>query len=275
MMKLQKLYPLLTLVFFLATCVLLYLQYISAPEISPIPKTAEIELKITPQSPEIAVEKPKITDEEIQRLLDVENEQKELILLFERVSADLKDASSSKKVLAQLMLGRSTLRDFGKRFLNYKLFRKSGGFLRYMRLKTKAYLSDGQLGVNPSGIKQKDLAKFRKEITSWLMLRNNEEIEAVARFLSFFFAETLYDIPMTMLASRMTPELEEIDFSTPVLLEKVLTTPSRDANGEMNEKKPTTVTKYSMAQQFFFRRGPKISGKAVVFLKAYLSYTDL
>ena len=275
MMKLQKLCPLLTLVFFLATCVLLYLQYFSAPEISPIPKTAEIELKITPQSPNIAVEKPKITDEEIQRLLDVENEQKELILLFERVSADLKDASSSKKVLAQLMLGRSTLRDFGKRFLNYKLFRKSGGFLRFMRLKTKAYLSDGQLGVNPSGIKQKDLAKFRKEITSWLMLRNNEEIEAVAQFLSFFFAETLYDIPMTMLASRMTPELEEIDFSTPVLLENVLTTPSRDANGEMNEKKPTTVTKYSTAQQFFFRRGPKISGKAVVFLKAYLSYTDL
>ena len=274
-MKLQKLYPLLTLVFFLATCVLLYLQYFSAPEISPIPKTAEIELKITPQSPEIAVEKPKITDEEIQRLLDVENEQKELILLFERVSADLKDASSSKKVLAQLMLGRSTLRDFDKRFLNYKLFRKSGGFLRYMRLKTKAYLSDGKLGVNPSGIKQKDLAKFRKEITSWLMLRNNEEIEAVAQFLSFFFAETLYDIPMTMLASRMTPELEEIDFSTPVLLENVLTTPSRDTNGEMNEKKPTTVTKYSTAQQFFFRRGPKISGKAVVFLKAYLSYTDL
>jgi len=274
-MKLQKLYPLLTLVFFLATCVLLYLQYFPTPEKPPLPNTAEIELKVVPQSPEIAVATAKITDEEIQRLLDVENEQKELILLFERVSADLKDASASKKVLAQLMLGRSTLRDFGKRFLNYKLFRKSGGFLRYMRQKTKAYLSDGQLGVNPSGIKQKDLAKFRKEITSWLMLRNDEEIEAVARFLSFFFAETLYDIPMTMLASRMTPELEEIDFSTPVLLENVLTTPSRDANGEMNEKKPTAVTKYSMAQQFFFRRGPKISEKAVVFLKAYLSYTDL
>jgi|GEM_PF-112277 hypothetical protein len=275
MMKLQKLYPLLTLVFFLATCVLLYLQYFPTPEKPPLPNTAEIELKVVPESPEVVVEKAKITDEEIQRLLDVENEQKELILLFERVSADLKDASASKKVLAQLMLGRSTLRDFGKRFLNYKLFRKSGGFLRYMRQKTKAYLSDGQLGVNPSGIKQKDLAKFRKEITSWLMLRNDEEIEAVARFLSFFFAETLYDIPMTMLASRMTPELEEIDFSTPVLLENVLTTPSRDANGEMNEKKPTAVTKYSMAQQFFFRRGPKISEKAVVFLKAYLSYTDL
>ena len=274
-MKLQKLYPLLTLVFFLATCVLLYLQYFSAPEISPILNTVELEQKVVQQSPEITPPKPKITDEEIRRLLDVENEQKELMLLFERVSADLKDASSSKKVLAQLMLGRSTLRDFGKRFLNYKLFRRSGGFLRYMRQKTKVYLSDGQLGVNPSGIKQKDLSKFHKEITSWLMLRSNEEIEAMARFLSFFFAETLYDIPMTMLASRMTPELDEIDFSTPVLLEKVLTTPSRDANGEMNEKKPSIVTKYSMAQQFFFRRGPKISGKAVAFLKAYLSYTDL
>ena len=93
--------------------------------------------------------------------------------------------------------------------------------------------------------------------------------------MSFFYAETLYDIPMTMLASRLTPELEEINFSTPVLLQKVLTTASRDVNGEMNEKRPTDVAEYSMAQQFFFRRGPKISAKAVVFLKAYLSYTDL
>ena len=74
---------------------------------------------------------------------------------------------------------------------------------------------------------------------------------------------------------KITIMLEEINFETPVLLQEVLTTPSRDANGEMNEKKPTVVEKYSMAQQFFFRRGPKISEKAVVFLKAYLSYTDL
>ena len=274
-MKLQKLHPLLTATLFVTIFVQLYLMFNSPPQMSPVPNTAEIEIEVVQDTPEITEEKPQISDEEIQRLLDVENEQKELILLFERVSADLKDASNSKQILAQLMLGRSTLRDFGKRFLNYKLFRKSGGFFRYMRLKTKAYLSDGQLGVNPSGIKQEDLAKFRKEITSWIILRSNEEIEAMARFLSFFFAETLYDIPMTMLSSRMTPELEEINFGTPVLLEKVLTTPSRDANGEMNEKKPTTVEKYSMAQQFFFRRGPKISEKAVVFLKAYLSYTDL
>jgi hypothetical protein len=223
----------------------------------------------------ISPEKPQISEEEIKRLLDIENEQKELVLLFERVSADLKEASGSKQILNQLSLGRFFLRDFEKRFLNNKLFRKSGGFLSFMRGKTKSYLSSGKLTVNPAGIKKKDLLNFRRELTSWLLTRSNEEIEAVARFLSFFYAETLYDIPMTILASRLTPELEEINFSTPVLLQKVLTTASRDVNGEMNEKKPTAVAEYSMAQQFFFRRGPKISSKAVIFLKAYLSYTDL
>ena len=165
--------------------------------------------------------------------------------------------------------------DFGKSFLNHKLFRKSGGFLSYMRKKTKTYLSDGKLIINPAGIKKKDIVIFRKEMTSWLLARKDTEIEAVARFLSFFFAETLYDIPMTMLASRMTPELEEIDYSSPVLLKKVLTTASRDSNGEMNEKDPASIEKYTMSQQFFFRRGPQITGKAIVFFKAYLSYTDI
>ena len=274
-MKLQKIYPLLTVVFFLSTCFLLYRLYFSVPQTLPTAQTAQIDVTVVTDSQEIPTEKPQISEDEIQRLKDVENEQKELVLLFERVSADLKDATSSKQILNQLLLGRSILRDFEKRFLNYKLFRKSGGFLSYMRQKTKHYLSDGKLGVNSKGIKKKDMVHFRKELTSWLLLHSNEEIEAVARFLSFFFAETFYDIPMTMLASRMTPELEEINFDTPVLLKKVLTNASRDVNGEMNEKNPSTVEKYSMAQQFFFRRGPKISEKVVVFLKAYLSYTDL
>ena len=274
-MKLYKLFQLLTVVFFLSTCYLVYLLYISQEKNLPAPQTAKMEVSVVPGPAEQPPANAQISEEEIQRLLDVENEQKELILLFERVSADLKDATSSKQILNQLLLGRSILRDFEKRFLNYKLFRKSGGFLSYMRQKTKHYLSDAKLGVNSKGIQKKDMVHFRKELTSWLLLHSNEEIEAVARFLSFFFAETFYDIPMTMLASRMTPELEEINFDTPVLLKKVLTNASRDVNGEMNEKNPTTVEKYSMAQQFFFRRGPKISEKVVVFLKAYLSYTDL
>ena len=274
-MKLYKLFQLLTVVFFLSTCYLVYLLYISPEKYFPVPQNANMEVSVVPGPAEQPPANPQISEEEIQRLLDVENEQKELILLFERVSADLKDTKRSKQILDQLLLGRSILSDFGKSFLNHKLFRKSGGFLSYMRKKTKTYLSDGKLIINPAGIKKKDLDIFRKEMTVWLLARKDTEIEAVARFLSFFFAETLYDIPMTMLASRMTPELEEIDYSSPVLLKNVLTTASRDSNGEMNEKDPASIEKYTMSQQFFFRRGPQITGKAIVFLKAYLSYTDI
>jgi hypothetical protein len=234
-----------------------------------------MEVNVVPGPSDQKTTNAKISEEELQRLLDVENEKKELILLFERVSADLKDTKRSKQILDQLLLGRLVLSDFGKSFLNHKLFRKSGGFLSFMSKKTKNYLSDGKLIINPAGIKKKDINIFRKEMTSWLLARKNPEIEAVARFLSFFFAETLYDIPMTMLASRMTPELEEIDFSSPVMLKNVLTTASRDSNGEMNEKNPASIENYTMSQQFFFRRGPKIAEKAIVFFKAYLSYTDI
>jgi len=274
-MKLYKLFLLLTVVFFTSTCFLVYLLYISPVNNLPSPQTAKVEVSIVPGPAEQLPANEQISEEEIQRLLDVENEQKELILLFERVSADLKDTKRSKQILDQLLLGRSILSDFGKSFLNHKLFRKSGGFLRYMRKKTRTYLSDGKLIINHVGIKKKDIDIFRKEMTSWLLARKDKEIEAVARFLSFFFAETLYDIPMTMLASRMTPELEEIDYSSPVLLKNVLTTASRDSNGEMNEKDPASIEKYTMSQQFFFRRGPQITGKAIVFFKAYLSYTDI
>ena len=274
-MKLHKLFQLLTVIFSLSTCYLGYLLYISPVKNLHSPQTANIDINVIPSDMGQPSVSTKISEEEIQRLLDVENEQKELILLFERLSADLKDTKRSKQVMDQLLLGRSVLSDFGKNFLNHKLFKKSGGFLTYMRKKTKTYLNDGKLIINPLGIKKKDIAFFRKEMTSWLLARKDTEIEAVARFLSFFFAETLYDIPMTMLASRMTPELEEIDYSSPVLLKKVLTTASRDSNGEMNEKNPASIENYSMSQQFFFRRGPQITGKAIVFFKAYLSYTDI
>jgi len=274
-MKLQKVYPVLTLVFFISTFVLLLQQFYYFPEVEKIKQNAQTEMEVDSSIQDYTLGKIQISDEEIQRLMDIENEQKELVLLFERVSADLKDATNSKQILNQLLLGRATLRDFGSRFINFKLFKKSGGFIAFLRSKTKTYLRDGKLGIDHSGIKKKEFNNFRKEITTWIVSRSKEEIEAIARFLSFFFAETLYDIPMTMLASRMIPELEEIKFGTPVLLQEVLTTPSRDINGEMNEKKPTVVEKYSMPQQFFFRRGPKISEKTIIFLKAYLSYTDL
>ena len=45
-------------------------------------------------------------------------------------------------------MGRFILRDFEKRFFNNKFFRKAGGFLSFMRKKTKSYLGSGKLAVN-------------------------------------------------------------------------------------------------------------------------------
>ena len=161
-MKLYKLFQLLTVVFFISTCSLVYLLYISPVDDLPGPQTAEVEVSVVPGPAEEVPTNTQISEEEIQRLLDVENEQKELMLLFERVSADLKDTKRSKQILDQLLLGRSILSDFGKNFLNHKLFRKTGGFLSFMRKKTKTYLSDGKLIINPAGIKKKDIDIFRK-----------------------------------------------------------------------------------------------------------------
>ena len=115
-MKIDKLFQLLTVLFFLSTCYLVYVLYISPVKNVASPQTAKMEVNIVPNSEEKTPENVQVSEEEIQRLLDVENEQKELILLFERVSADLKDTKRSKKILDQLLLGRSVLSDFGKIF---------------------------------------------------------------------------------------------------------------------------------------------------------------
>ena len=47
------------------------------------------------------------------------------------------------------------------------------------------------------------------------------------------------------------------------------------ALGRDHDRERMSIEKYTMSQQFFFRRGPQITGKAIVFLKAYLSYTDI
>ena len=187
-MKFHKIFQLLTVVFFLSNCYLVYLLYISPVNNLTGPQTTKVELNVLPGKTEQQPSNKQISEEEIQRLLDVENEKKELFLLFERVSADLKDTKRSKQILDHLLLGRSILSDFGKSFLNHKLFRKSGGFLNYMSKKTKNYFSDGKLIINPAGIKKEEINMFRKEMTSCLLARKDTEIEAVARFLSFFFA---------------------------------------------------------------------------------------
>ena len=274
-MKSIKLFPVLTLVFFLSTSWLLYERNLAPPtpdktEITATLSSPEVEPAESSSTPALAEEE----QAELQRLRDLENEHKELKLLNERLSAELKIASKSKESLERMEAGRAMLRDFEKRFLNSQMFREEGGFLGFLRNKSEAYLNRGELKLKSRTMKDEDWRQLHQELTQWLLEQNDENIEGSAQFMGFFFAETLYEIPLTLLASRLVPELEGIDFETPVMIGKTLTTPQRDTNGEIIVSEPAHLDQYTMSQQFYYRRGPKITGKTSIFLKAFLNYSD-
>ena len=77
-MKLYKLFQLLTVVFFISTCFLVYLLYIAPVNNLSVPQSANVEVSVVSEPVEKKSEDTKISEEEIQRLLDVENEKKEL-----------------------------------------------------------------------------------------------------------------------------------------------------------------------------------------------------
>ena len=273
-MNSRNIFPILSLILLITTLVFAFLDFSGQPDRlqtrtgAPAPATSNGEAPSPPAS-------TTSSNADAARVQELENEQKELKLLLERLSAELKVAQDSKGILDQLLLGRQVLRDFEKRFLSHPFFQKQGGFLGYFRKQTQTYLSQQEISIRAPGVSDEELATFRKNLTTWTIGRSDAEIQGVARYTAFFFAESLYAIPMNLLASRLVPELEAIDFNTQVLVQNVKTVAIRDANGELGEKGQVELERYNLAQQFFFRRGPKITGRVVLFLKSYLSYSDL
>ena len=262
----RVLFPLLTLIFLASTCVFAFLYLQDQPD----PLQTELSNVATepPPAPE-----PLITPEELQRLLKLENEQKELKLLVERLSADLKVAGEAKEVLDQLQLGRQVVRDFEKRFLNHPFLLKQDGLFAYLRKKVGRYLAQQEILLEDAGVSKLEMAQLRKDLIVWIVERSDEEMDGAARFAAFFFAETLYDLPLSLLASRLIPDVEAVNFDEPVLVQEVRTTAIRDKYGELNESGKTELERYTIAQQFFFRRGSKVTGRVVLFLKSYLAYS--
>ena len=84
-MKLHKVFQMLSVVFLISTCYLSYLLYNLTWNKTSVQHTYKTEVNVVPAPGGKSTSNQKISEEEIQRLLDVENEQKELILLFERV----------------------------------------------------------------------------------------------------------------------------------------------------------------------------------------------
>ena len=108
-MKSIKLFPVLTLVFFLSTSWLLYERNLVPPnpdktKITATLSSPEVESKESTSTPALAEEE----QAELQRLRDLENEHKELKLLNERLSAELKISSKSKESLERMRNGKAT-----------------------------------------------------------------------------------------------------------------------------------------------------------------------
>jgi len=176
-------------------------------------------------------------------------------------------------VLDQIQLGRQVVRDFEKHFLNHPFFLKQGGLFAYLRKKVERYLNQQEILLEDTGIAQAEVAQLRKDLLAWIVERSDEEVDGAARYAAFFFAETLYDLPLSLLASRLVPDIEAVNFDEPVRVQEVRTTAIRDEDGELNESGKVELERYTIAQQFFFRRGPKVSGRVVLFLKSYLAYS--
>ncbi len=270
-MNSRNIFPILSLILLITTLAFAFLDFFGQPD----PLQTRTGAPAPSGSAEPAPTPAASGAGDAARVKELENEQKELKLLVERMSAELKVAQDSKSILDQLLLGRQVLRDFEKRFLSHPFFQKQGGFLSYFRKQTQTYLSQQEISIRAPGVSEGDLKAFRSDLTAWTIGRSDAEIQGVARYTAFFFAESLYAIPMNLLASRLVPELEAVDFNTQVLVQNVKTVAIRDANGELGEKGQVELEQYNLAQQFFFRRGPKITGRVVLFLKSYLSYSDL
>ena len=157
-------------------------------------------------------------------LRDLENEHKELKLLNERLSAELKIASKSKEPGTD---GSRTghARDFEKRFLNSQSFVRRR-VLSFLRNKSEAYLNRGELKLKSRTMKDEEWRQLHQELTQWLLEQNDENIEGASQFMILLQKHSMKFL--TLFASRLVPELEG-RCGTPVRLENSDNSPKSTA----------------------------------------------
>ena len=172
-MKSINIFPVLTVVFFVSTIWLLYQKSQNPPPVS----SSESTVSLSPNTDETkentgdSLLSQKDLDE-LKRLQDLENEHKELKLLLERVSTELKIANKSKEALQSMETGRVMLRDFEKRFLNSQMFREQGGFLAFLRNKSEAYLNRGEFHLKARTMKEEEWRQLHQKLIQWLYITN-------------------------------------------------------------------------------------------------------
>ena len=199
----------------------------------------------------------------IQETLQKENE----VLLTTIEALEINQAKSE-----QLKIGREVMSDFAARFFKYETVLNNQSFFQFFNKLVLDYIENRAITVREMKTSDPLFKRIHQEFVAWVIALEEEEIQALAFFVGFDVIEHLYHLPLTLLASGLSSEIEVIDFQLPVLVSGAETPPIRDENGELTMKKRAHLDGYTSAQQFLYRRGPKFTAKVMVFLQAYLAY---
>ncbi|MBF0279303.1 MAG: hypothetical protein HQM13_16020 [SAR324 cluster bacterium] len=194
--------------------------------------------------------------------------QKENDALIESIS----ELESQQAKSEQLKVGRAVLSDFANRLFKYETVLNNKSFFQFFNKLVLDYIENRAISVKEMNISDPLFRKLHQDFVDWVVGQEDQKMQALARFVGFYVIEHLYHLPLTLLASGLSSEIEVIDFNLPVFVLDQETTPRRDQNGELKMEKRAHLEGYTSAQQFMYRRGPLFSAKVMVFLQTYLEY---
>ncbi|MBF0286309.1 MAG: hypothetical protein HQM14_00710 [SAR324 cluster bacterium] len=214
-----------------------------------------------------------ISSEEVaDRLSEALQAQEILQSQNEVLSTSLEKMQIHQDQFDQVKLGRDVLLDFTNRFFKYEVVLNQSSFFHFFSQLVLDYIENRAISVKGMKVSDPLFRKLHNEFVGWVLAQEDEKIQALADFVGFYLIERLYQMPLTLMASGLSTEIEVIDFDAPVFVENVDIAPIRDERGELKMNKSVHLDNYTSAQQFFYRRGPKFSTKVMFFLQAYLAF---
>lgn len=233
-------------------------------EISLAPTTTSL----APTPPTLPGDLPRPVDQltaatNIQETLQNEND----ALLVKIQSLEINDEQ-----LGRLKVGQEVLSDFAHRFFKYETVLNNASFFQFFSSLVLDYIENRAISVKNMKESNPLFRRVHEEFVAWVLAQEDEKLIALAHFVGFYLVEHLYQLPLTLLASGLSSEIEVIDFQVPVIVSDIETSPIRDGNGELKMNQKASLKGYTSAQQFLYRRGPQFSSKVLVFLYAYLAY---
>ncbi len=184
----------------------------------------------------------------------------------------LETLETNQTQAGQLRAGHAVLSDFANRFFKYETVLNNQSFFQFFNRLVLDYIENRTISVREMKTSDPLFKKLHQEFVVWVVAQEDQKLQALAHFAGFYVIEHLYHLPLTLLASGLSSEIEVIDFELPVLVSGAEKRPIRDKNGELKMNKEAHLDGYTSVQQFLYRRGPRFSTKIMVFLQAYLAY---